>query len=105
MEKENKNQNGPIEFDGNENNAPQRLIDLDVAKQRINELEAEVSQWKGKADTNGKYHLQYYRMSEILKKGVAKLMEAHNISRAEWLDCLMAGNDLDEGALLLMLSK
>ncbi len=105
MEQENKKPNETIGFDGSENEGTQQLSELEKAQQRIDELEKQLKEAQDKAETSGKYHLQYYRTSEILKKGVAKLMESHNITRAEWLQALMEGSDYTDDVLLMILSK
>ena len=108
MEQENKN----IQPE-NENNETTQVTDtgidmsqaLQEAHDRIAELEKELADTKAKAESSSKYHLQYYRQSEILKKALKALMESTQMKLGDMYEVLLESNDIDLDMLLMNLSK
>lgn len=73
--------------------------------EKIRELEQLLADANAKADSSGKYHLQYYRQCEILKKTLNALIDKYEISKGDYLTALTEGNDIDIDGLLTFLSK
>lgn len=106
MEQENKN----IQPE-NENNENTQVTAIDVeqsleeANKRIVELEKELADTKAKAESSSKYHLQYYRQAEILKKALKALMESNQMKLGDMYEVLLESNSIDLDSLLMNLSK
>lgn len=106
MEQENKN----IQPE-NENNENTQVTAIDVAQsleeanKRIVELEKELADTKAKAESSSKYHLQYYRQAEILKKALKALMESNQMKLGDMYEVLLESNSIDLDSLLMNLSK
>lgn len=73
--------------------------------EKIRELEKLLADANAKADSSGKYHLQFYRQCEILKKTLNALIEKYEISKGDYLTALTEGNSIDIDGLLMFLSK
>jgi hypothetical protein len=90
-------------------NANERIecleCDLETAHKRIAELEKELEDTKAKAESSSKYHLQYYRQAEILKKALKALMESNNMKLGDMYEVLLESNSIDLDSLLMNLSK
>lgn len=78
---------------------------LQEANKRIVELEKELADTKAKAESSSKYHLQYYRQAEILKKALKALMESNNMKLGDMYEVLLESNSIDLDSLLMNLSK
>ena len=78
---------------------------LQEANKRIVELEKELEDTKAKAESSSKYHLQYYRQAEILKKALKALMESNNMKLGDMYEVLLESNSIDLDSLLMNLSK
>ena len=78
---------------------------LQEAHKRIVELEKELADTKAKAESSSKYHLQYYRQAEILKKALKALMESNNMKLGDMYEVLLESNSIDLDSLLMNLSK
>lgn len=85
------------------------LADAQDCINRLNEdnkrLEDELADAKDKIETKSKYHLQFYRQTEILKKALRSIMEKNDIKIGDVYEMLLESNDIDLDALLLYLSK
>lgn len=73
--------------------------------EKIRDLEKLLADANAKADSSGKYHLQYYRQCEILKKTLNAIIDKYEISKGDYLAALTEGNDIDIDGLLTFLSK
>lgn len=78
---------------------------LQEANKRIVELEKELADTKAKAESSSKYHLQYYRQAEILKKALKALMESNQMKLGDMYEVLLESNSIDLDSLLMNLSK
>ena len=78
---------------------------LQEAHNRIVELEKVLADTKAKAESSSKYHLQYYRQAEILKKALKALMESNNMKLGDMYEVLLESNSIDLDSLLMNLSK
>lgn len=78
---------------------------LQEAHKRIVELEKELEDTKANAESSSKYHLQYYRQAEILKKALKALMESNNMKLGDMYEVLLESNSIDLDSLLMNLSK
>ena len=95
----------------NENIESTQVTEIDMsqalqeAHNRIVELEKELADTKAKAESSSKYHLQYYRQAEILKKALKALMESNNMKLGDMYEVLLESNSIDLDSLLMNLSK
>jgi len=95
----------------NENIESTQVTEIDMsqslqeAHKRIVELEKELADTKAKAESSSKYHLQYYRQAEILKKALKALMESNNMKLGDMYEVLLESNSIDLDSLLMNLSK
>jgi hypothetical protein len=78
---------------------------LQEAHKRIVELEKELEDTKAKAESSSKYHLQYYRQAEILKKALKAIIEKHDLKMGDVYELMLESNEIDLDTLLLDLSK
>lgn len=114
MEQENKTnrpENENIENENNEN-AIDLLHSLNNASDRISELEKENKELKDNLEKTeedlkqkNKYHLQYYRQVEILKKALKAIIEKHDLKMGDVYEMMLESNEIDLDTLLLNLSK
>lgn len=101
---ENKNNINPA----NENNAPQGVVtidDLANANQRIADLENELKVMTGKYETSNKYHLQYYRQTQILTTTLRSIMNIKEMKLGEVYELMLEANNMGLDELLMVLSK
>lgn len=95
----------------NENIESTQVTEIDMsqalqeAQKRIVELEKELADTKAKAESSSKYHLQYYRQAEILKKALKALMESNQMKLGDMYEVLLESNSIDLDSLLMNLSK
>jgi len=95
----------------NENIESTQVTEIDMsqslqeAHKRIVELEKELADTKAKAESSNKYHLQYYRQAEILKKALKAIMESNQMKLGDMYEVLLESNSIDLDSLLMNLSK
>lgn len=95
----------------NENIESTQVTEIDMsqalqeAHKRIVELEKELADTKAKAESSSKYHLQYYRQAEILKKALKAIMESNQMKLGDMYEVLLESNSIDLDSLLMNLSK
>ena len=78
---------------------------LQEAQERIVALEKELADTKGQLEQKSKYHLQYYRQVEILKKALKAIMESSQMKLGAVYEVLLDSNAIDMDMLLMHLSK
>ena len=82
-------------------------MELNVAEERIKELEKELADANAKADQSSKSNLMYYRQVQVLKAALELLRTELNITDATFYSALLVGSreEIDIDSLLYQLSK
>ena len=69
------------------------------------ELQAKLEKTEEELKQKNKYHLQYYRQAEILKKALKAIIEKHDLKMGDVYELMLESNEIDLDTLLLDLSK
>ena len=112
------NKNNQPENENNENTADykklyeEQVVNLNDAKDCIcclqkenEELRSNLEKTEEELKQKNKYHLQYYRQADILKKTLKAIIEKHDLKMGDVYELMLETNEMDMDTLLLNLSK
>ena len=112
------NKNNQPENENNENTADykklyeEQIVNLNDAKDCISclqkeneELRSNLEKTEEELKQKNKYHLQYYRQADILKKTLKAIIEKHDLKMGDVYELMLETNEMDMDTLLLNLSK
>ncbi len=90
----------------------EQVVNLNDAKDCISCLQKENEELRSNLENTeeelkqkNKYHLQYYRQADILKKTLKAIIEKHDLKMGDVYELMFETNEMDMDTLLLNLSK